>query len=217
MSCHFFLQGIFLTQESNPHLLHYRQILYHWATWEALSLEDILQALSKWLLTAQVTSDKWFPRKGSSPLLFLWNRTQGPASGQELLELPRAHFSPGGCPLPMGPVTQVRSLLWGGAPASPWILCTLHALFYPWLWGWSGGWRGILVAWHWQRVEEGMCRANQSRKPLGQWLPWPWRSWVKIPQGTVHLGTQCRQPPVLAEPAGVCCRPPGWLVLSVAP
>ena len=27
--------GIFLTQESNPHLLHCRQILYHWATREA--------------------------------------------------------------------------------------------------------------------------------------------------------------------------------------
>ena len=28
------LQGIFLTQESNWHLLHCRQILYHWTTWE---------------------------------------------------------------------------------------------------------------------------------------------------------------------------------------
>ena len=27
--CHFLLQGIFLTQESNPGLLHCRQILYH--------------------------------------------------------------------------------------------------------------------------------------------------------------------------------------------
>ena len=35
---HFFLQGIFLTLGSNPHLpclLHFRQILYHWATREA--------------------------------------------------------------------------------------------------------------------------------------------------------------------------------------
>ena len=29
MGCHFLLQGIFLTQGSNPGLLHYRQILYH--------------------------------------------------------------------------------------------------------------------------------------------------------------------------------------------
>ena len=36
--CHFLLQGIFLTQGSNPylwHLLHSRRIIYHWATWEA--------------------------------------------------------------------------------------------------------------------------------------------------------------------------------------
>ena len=29
MGCHFLLQGIFLTQRSNAHLLHCRQILYH--------------------------------------------------------------------------------------------------------------------------------------------------------------------------------------------
>ena len=29
MGCRFLLQGIFLTQGSNPHLLHCRQILYH--------------------------------------------------------------------------------------------------------------------------------------------------------------------------------------------
>ena len=36
VGCHFLLQGIFLTQGSNPcllHLLHW--YLYHWATWEA--------------------------------------------------------------------------------------------------------------------------------------------------------------------------------------
>ena len=35
MGCHLFLQGIFQTQGSNPHLLHCRQILYHWVTREA--------------------------------------------------------------------------------------------------------------------------------------------------------------------------------------
>ena len=35
VGCHFFLQGIFLTQGSNPHCLRCRQILYHWATGEA--------------------------------------------------------------------------------------------------------------------------------------------------------------------------------------
>ena len=33
--CHFLLQGIFPTQESNLRLLRGRQILYHWATWKA--------------------------------------------------------------------------------------------------------------------------------------------------------------------------------------
>ena len=32
LGCHDLLQGIFLTQRSNPLLLHCRQILYHWAT-----------------------------------------------------------------------------------------------------------------------------------------------------------------------------------------
>ena len=35
VGCHFLLQGIFLTQRSNPCLLHCRWILYHWATGEA--------------------------------------------------------------------------------------------------------------------------------------------------------------------------------------
>ena len=37
VGCHFLLQGIFPIQESNPHLLHCRQILYHWATSKALT------------------------------------------------------------------------------------------------------------------------------------------------------------------------------------
>ena len=36
MGCHFLLQGIFLTQGSNPGFLHYRQILY------PLSHQDIV-------------------------------------------------------------------------------------------------------------------------------------------------------------------------------
>ena len=35
MGCYFLLQGIFLTQKSNLHLLHCRWILYHWVTGEA--------------------------------------------------------------------------------------------------------------------------------------------------------------------------------------
>ena len=42
--CHFPLQGIFLTQGSNPCFLHCRWILYHWAT-------SLVQSLSRvWLL-----------------------------------------------------------------------------------------------------------------------------------------------------------------------
>ena len=29
IDCHYLLQGLFLTQESNPGFLHYRQIFYH--------------------------------------------------------------------------------------------------------------------------------------------------------------------------------------------
>ena len=36
VGCHFLLQGIFLTQGSNPHLLHCRWIAYCWATGETL-------------------------------------------------------------------------------------------------------------------------------------------------------------------------------------
>ena len=34
MGCHFLIQGIFLTQGSNPCLLHCRWILFHCTTWE---------------------------------------------------------------------------------------------------------------------------------------------------------------------------------------
>ena len=36
VGCLFLLPGIFLSQELSPSLLHCRQILYHWATWEAM-------------------------------------------------------------------------------------------------------------------------------------------------------------------------------------
>ena len=38
VGCHSLLQGIFPTQGLNSGLLHCRQILYHWATWEALCI-----------------------------------------------------------------------------------------------------------------------------------------------------------------------------------
>ena len=38
MGCHFLLQGIFLTQGSNPSLLHCRQILHHLSHQESSQL-----------------------------------------------------------------------------------------------------------------------------------------------------------------------------------
>ena len=46
VGCHFLLQGIFPAQRLNPHLLHCRQILYHWAT--TIS-PNILWGWRKWL------------------------------------------------------------------------------------------------------------------------------------------------------------------------
>ena len=43
VGCHSLLQGIFPIQGLNPHLLHCRQILYHQATWEALSKDKHLR------------------------------------------------------------------------------------------------------------------------------------------------------------------------------
>ena len=40
MDCHFLLQGIFLTQELNPGLLHFRQVLYQ-LNYEGSPLLDI--------------------------------------------------------------------------------------------------------------------------------------------------------------------------------
>ena len=39
VGCHFLLQGIFPTEGSNPHLLHCRRILYHWAHLYAATLQ----------------------------------------------------------------------------------------------------------------------------------------------------------------------------------
>ena len=47
MGYHFLLQGIFPTQELNPHLLTGRQILYHWATWDAQMLVNVLTIWGK--------------------------------------------------------------------------------------------------------------------------------------------------------------------------
>ena len=64
VGCHFLLQRIFLTKGWNLHLLHCRQILYGWATREALLLQYIyfvVQSLSHaWLCDPMTCSTPVF-------------------------------------------------------------------------------------------------------------------------------------------------------------
>ena len=50
VSCHFLLQGIFLTQGSDWHLLHRRQILYHWHHLGSPRTEVDTQGATVWKL-----------------------------------------------------------------------------------------------------------------------------------------------------------------------
>ena len=47
VGCHFLLQGIFPTRGSNPHLLHWKSVLYCWATGEAPLSRALLVLLNK--------------------------------------------------------------------------------------------------------------------------------------------------------------------------
>ena len=46
VGCHALLQGIFLTQGLNLHLLHCRQILYHWATGESQDGVEMVKSIA---------------------------------------------------------------------------------------------------------------------------------------------------------------------------
>ena len=46
VGCHFLLQEIFPTQGSNPHLLHWQAVHYHWATWEVQLQSEVKVAQS---------------------------------------------------------------------------------------------------------------------------------------------------------------------------
>ena len=71
--CHFLLQGIFLTQGSNPHLLHlllWQELLYHWATWEAIAtsyLRNIINNLIFSLCPLKKFINKTFPASSIKP------------------------------------------------------------------------------------------------------------------------------------------------------
>ena len=76
MSCHFLLQGIFLTQDQicvsclagSP--LHFRQILYQWITWEASKLANSYQIPMEWWRENNWIGRKvgWIKSKGSLSL-----------------------------------------------------------------------------------------------------------------------------------------------------
>ena len=57
---HFLLQGIILTQGSNPSLLHCRRSLYHWATWEALKIISTNSKIEK-ASSAVIRRARWSP------------------------------------------------------------------------------------------------------------------------------------------------------------
>ena len=66
------LQGIFLTQGSNPSLLHCRQILYLWATREAPVVCLVSGSIFCWLLQLWVTPLLLPPPPPPTPQLSLW-------------------------------------------------------------------------------------------------------------------------------------------------
>ena len=77
VGCHFLLQWIYLTQRSNPHLLHIscigRQILYHCATWEVPKIKHwnwLNPRMCVCVLRCSVISDSLRPH-GLYPARFL--------------------------------------------------------------------------------------------------------------------------------------------------
>ena len=64
VGCHSFLQGIFPTQRSNMGLLHCRQILYHWVTWEASNWLSIKEDNDTYFLNFLMEKCLFFPSFG---------------------------------------------------------------------------------------------------------------------------------------------------------
>ena len=82
IGCHFFLQGIFLMQGLNPHLLHWQQVLYHQATREA-SL-----TYTPWTLTTLTSGSppavSWLPSTQAQPLAHLQFKVSGKGAAPHL-------------------------------------------------------------------------------------------------------------------------------------
>ena len=80
VGCHFFLQGIFLTQGIEPDLLLGRQILYHWATrkaWFWSSREGVSNNLFSPTGLKAARGSSWlsnnFIAEKISPATLIWN------------------------------------------------------------------------------------------------------------------------------------------------
>ena len=73
MGCHLLLQGIFLTQRLNPHLLHSRQILYLLSPWgRSVNTMELLQfSLVQSLSHVQLFAAPWTAARQAS--LFITN------------------------------------------------------------------------------------------------------------------------------------------------
>ena len=80
VGCHFLLQGIFLTQGSKLCLLHWRWILYCWATWEAPHhiVVNFLLVWGIFILFWIEATPAYFPSKNTQvfPFLHILDNTQ---------------------------------------------------------------------------------------------------------------------------------------------
>ena len=94
VGCHAPLQGILPTQGSNPGLLHCRQILCHWATWEAPQGEKLRQK-SNW----GSSSDVYVILALVYHHLFCWFCSSGDLDRVS----PHNSFSTSGLPSPRSP------------------------------------------------------------------------------------------------------------------
>ena len=75
MGCHFFLQGIFLTQELKLHLLLWQvdSLLCFSSTQHRRALQFIFDKIGQWLETAMLLSPRfcWWPHEAISQLMLL--------------------------------------------------------------------------------------------------------------------------------------------------
>ena len=79
VGCHFLLQGIFLTQQSNPGLLPCRQMLFH------LSHRKVLNLIPKIVLKLRLTHNKFYMASSQIKDVLLWKTTTA-TRGTRLLD-----------------------------------------------------------------------------------------------------------------------------------